>query len=150
LTLIEKAQTAYDEKKAKEMEEKFFKSQFSLEDFYEQLQGMKKMGSFQDILGMLPGIGSTKALKNVEVDEHQMKITEAIIQSMTPEERRNESILNGSRKKRIAAGAGTTVQEVNRLLKQFEQSKKMMKQMSGMVKGKKGKKGFNFPGFPGM
>ena len=150
LTLIEKAQNAYDEKKAKELEDKFFKSQFSLEDFYEQLQGMKKMGSFQDILGMLPGMGANKALKNVEVDEHQMKITEAIILSMTPEERRNEHIINGSRKKRIAAGAGTTVQEVNRLLKQFEQSKKMMKQMSGMVKGRKGKKGFNFPGFPGM
>lgn len=150
LTLIEKAQTAYDEKKAKEMEEKFLQSRFTLEDFYDQLQNMKKMGSFQDILNMLPGIGVNKALKNVEVDENQMKLTEAIIQSMTPEERQNDGILNGSRKKRIAAGAGTTVQEVNKLLKQFDQSRKMMKQMSGLVKGKKGKKGFQFPGFPGM
>ena len=148
LTLIEKAQTAYDEKKAREMEEKFMKSEFSLEDFYDQLQSVKKMGSFQDLLGMLPGVGVNKALKNVEVDEGQMKRIEAIIQSMTPEERRNEGILNGSRKKRIAAGSGTSVQEVNKLLKQFEQTKKMMKQFSGMAK--KGKKGKGFPGFPGF
>lgn len=151
LTLIEKAQTAYDEKKAKEMEEKFLQSRFTLEDFYDQLQNMKKMGSLQDIVNMLPGVGVNKALKNVEVDENQMKLTEAILQSMTPEERQNDGLLNGSRKKRIAAGSGTTVQEVNKLLKQFDQSRKMMKQMSGFVKGKKGKKGgFNFPGFPGM
>ena len=151
LTLIEKAQTAYDEKKAREMEEKFMKSEFSLEDFYDQLQSVKKMGSFQDLLGMLPGIGVNKALKNVEVDEGQMKRIEAIIQSMTPEERRNEGILNGSRKKRIAAGSGTSVQEVNKLLKQFEQTKKMMKQFSGMAKKSKKGKGFpGFPGFPGM
>ncbi|MGM9567000.1 MAG: signal recognition particle protein, partial [Clostridia bacterium] len=105
----------------------------------------------QDLLGMLPGVGVNKALKNVEVDEGQMKRIEAIIQSMTPEERRNENILNGSRKKRIAAGSGTSVQEVNKLLKQFEQTKKMMKQFSGMAKkGKKGKGFPNFPGFPGM
>ena len=133
------------------MEEKFMKSEFSLEDFYDQLQSVKKMGSFQDLLGMLPGIGVNKALKNVEVDEGQMKRIEAIIQSMTPEERRNEGILNGSRKKRIAAGSGTSVQEVNKLLKQFEQTKKMMKQFSGMAKKSKKGKGFpGFPGFPGM
>ena len=126
LTLIEKAQTAYDEKQAKELEERIMSSEFSLEDFYEQLQSMKKMGSLQDLIGMLPGVGVNKALKNVEIDETQMKRTEAIIQSMTPEERRNQAILNGSRKKRIAAGSGTTVQDINKLLKQFDQTKKMM------------------------
>lgn len=141
LTLIEKAQTAFDEKKAKELEERIFKTTYTLEDFYEQMQGMKKMGSMQDILNMLPGVGTNKALKNLEVDELQMKKTEAIIQSMTPEERRNSQVMNGSRKKRIAAGSGTTVQDVNRLLKQFEQSKKLLKQFGGNKKGK-GKLGF--------
>ncbi|MGI5874877.1 MAG: signal recognition particle protein [Bacillota bacterium] len=148
LTLIEKAQTAYDEKQAKELEERIMSSEFSLEDFYEQLQSMKKMGSLQDLIGMLPGVGVNKALKNVEIDETQMKRTEAIIQSMTPEERRNQAILNGSRKKRIAAGSGTTVQDINKLLKQFDQTKKMMKQLGGMAK-RKGKRG-GFPGFPGL
>ena len=142
LTLIEKAQTVYDEKQAKEMEERIMKSAFTLEDFYEQMQGMKKMGSMQELLNMLPGVGVNKALKNLEIDEQQMKKTEAIIQSMTPEERRNTGILSGSRKKRIAAGSGTTVQDVNRLLKQFEQSKQLLKQMSG---GRRGGK-FNIPG----
>ncbi|MDO4541685.1 MAG: signal recognition particle protein, partial [Bacillota bacterium] len=144
LTLIEKAQTVYDEEKAKELEERILKSEFTLEDFYEQMQGMKKMGSMQDLLNMLPGVGSSKALKNVEIDEDLMKKTEAIIQSMTPEERRNSSIMNGSRKKRIAMGSGTSVQDINRLLKQFDQSKKLMKQFGNMGK-KKGK--FKFPGF---
>ena len=150
LTLIEKAQNAYDEKQSKEMEERILNAEFTLEDFYEQLQGVKKMGSMQDLLGMIPGFGTNKALKNATIDESQMKRTEAIIQSMTPEERRNQSILNGSRKKRIAAGSGTSVQEINKLLKQFEQTKKMMKQFGGMAKGKRGKRGFgNFGGFGG-
>ncbi len=149
LTLIEKAQTAYDEKQAKEMEERILSSEFSLEDFYEQMQSMKKMGSIQELVGMLPGVGINKALKNVEIDEDQMKRTEAIIQSMTPEERRNQSILNGSRKKRIAAGSGTSVQEINKLLKQFEQTKKMMKQLGGMAK-RQSKRGGGFTGFPGF
>lgn len=144
LTLIEKAQSVYDEKKAKEMEERIMKSEFTLEDFYEQMQGVKKMGSFQDLIGMLPGVGVNKALKNVEVDETLMMHTEAIIQSMTPEERRNIAIINGSRKKRIAQGSGTSVQDINKLLKQFDQAKKLMKQFGNMSK-KKGK--FNFPGF---
>ena len=148
LTLIEKAQTAYDEKQAKEMEERLLKSEFTLEDFYEQMQGMKKMGSMQDLIGMLPGVGVNKALKNATIDESLMKKTEAIIQSMTPLERRNQGVLNGSRKKRIAAGSGTTVQDINRLLKQFEQTKKMLKQFGGMAKGKKGK--LSLPGFPGF
>lgn len=143
LTLIEKAQTVYDESKAKELEERILKSEFTLEDFFEQTQSMKKMGSMQDLLNMIPGVGSNKALKNVEFDEGLMKKTEAIIQSMTPEERRNTAILSGSRKKRIAAGSGTTVQDINRLLKQFDQAKKMMKQFGGAGK-KKGK--FKFPG----
>ncbi len=145
LTLIEKAQSVYNEEKAKELEERILKSEFTLEDFYEQMQGMKKMGSMQDLLNMLPGVGSNKALKNLEIDEDLMKKTEAIIQSMTPEERRNSGIMNGSRKKRIARGSGTTVQDINRLLKQFEQSKKLMKQFGGMGK-KKGLGKFRFPG----
>lgn len=145
LTLIEKAQTVYDEEKAKEMEERILKSAFTLEDFYEQMQSMKKMGSMQELLNMLPGVGSSKALKNMEFDEGLMKKTEAIIQSMTPEERRNSVTINGSRKKRIAMGSGTTVQDINRLLKQFEQSKKLMKQFNGMGKKKGGK--FKLPGF---
>jgi signal recognition particle subunit SRP54 len=148
LTLIEKAQSAYDEKQAKDMEERLMKADFTLEDFYEQMQGMKKMGSMQDLIGMLPGVGSNKALKNATIDESMMKKTEAIIQSMTPQERRNNSVLNGSRKKRIAAGSGTTVQDINKLLKQFDQTKKMMKQLGGMSKGKKGK--LSLPGFPGF
>ncbi|MEG1478506.1 MAG: signal recognition particle protein, partial [Clostridiales bacterium] len=102
LTLIEKAQSVYDESKAKELEERILKSEFTLEDFYEQMQGMKKMGSMQDLVNMLPGVGSNKALKNLEIDEGLMKKTEAIIQSMTPAERRNSVTMNGSRKKRIA------------------------------------------------
>lgn len=144
LTLIEKAQTVYDEEKAKEMEERILKSAFTLEDFYEQMQSMKKMGSMQELLNMLPGVGSSKALKNMEFDEGLMKKTEAIIQSMTPDERRNAVAMNGSRKKRIAMGSGTTVQDINRLLKQFEQSKKLMKQFNGMGKKKGGK--FKLPG----
>ncbi|HBD86620.1 MAG TPA: signal recognition particle protein, partial [Clostridiales bacterium] len=138
LTLIEKAQSAYDEKQTKAMEERLLKSEFTLEDFYEQMQGMKKMGSMQDLINMLPGVGVNKALQNATIDETLMKKTEAIIQSMTPQERRSNSILNGSRKKRIAAGSGTTVQDINKLLKQFEQTKKMMKQLGVMAKGKKG------------
>ncbi|MEG0875310.1 MAG: signal recognition particle protein [Clostridiales bacterium] len=145
LTLIEKAQSVYDESKAKELEERILKSEFTLEDFYEQMQGMKKMGSMQDLVNMLPGVGSNKALKNLEIDEGLMKKTEAIIQSMTPAERRNSVTMNGSRKKRIAMGSGTSVQDINRLLKQFEQSKKMMKQFGNMGKKKGGK--LNFPGF---
>ncbi len=145
LTLIEKAQNVYDEEKAKELEERILKSQFTLEDFYEQMQGMKKMGSMQELLNMLPGVGSNKALKNLEIDEGLMKKTEAIIQSMTPEERRDSALMNGSRKKRIAAGSGTSVQDINRLLKQFEQSKKLMKQFGGNG-GKKKRGKLNFPG----
>lgn len=140
LSLIEKAQDAFDEKQALELEKKMRTMQFTLEDFLDQMQQIKKMGSIGDILGMMPGIDA-KALKdlNQEEGEKNMARTEAIIRSMTKKERNDPSILNGSRRKRISAGSGTTVQEVNALLKQFEEMRKMMKMMTDM--GKKGKKG---------
>lgn len=138
LSLIEKAQEAYDEKKAIELEKKMRTMQFTMEDLLEQMQQMKKMGPLGDILGMMPGVDA-KALKNVDVDEKKMARTEAIIKSMTKKERNDPSILNGSRRKRIAAGSGTTIQEVNQLVKQFEEMKKLMKMMTDM--GKRGKKG---------
>ena len=138
LSLIEKAQEAYDEKKAIELEKKMRTMQFTMEDLLEQMQQMKKMGPLGDILGMMPGVDA-KALKNVDVDEKKMARTEAIIKSMTRKERNDPSILNGSRRKRIAAGSGTTIQEVNQLVKQFEEMKKLMKMMTDM--GKRGKKG---------
>lgn len=140
LSLIEKAQNAFDEKQALELEKKMRTMQFTLEDFLEQMQQIKKMGSIGDILGMMPGIDS-KVLKeiNQEESEKNMARTEAIIRSMTKKERNDPSIINGSRRKRIAAGSGTTVQDVNALLKQFEEMRKMMKMMTDM--GKKSKKG---------
>ncbi|EGD45855.1 signal recognition particle protein [Ruminiclostridium papyrosolvens DSM 2782] len=133
LSLIEKAQEAYDEKKAIELEKKMRTMTFTLEDFLDQMQQIKKMGPIGDLLGMMPGVDS-KALKDIDIDEKQMGRTEAIIQSMTRKERLDPSIINGSRRKRISAGSGTTIQEVNALLKQFEQMKKMMKMMSDMGK----------------
>ncbi|HOJ80264.1 MAG TPA: signal recognition particle protein [Clostridiales bacterium] len=138
LSLIEKAQEAFDEKKAIEMEKKLRTQQFTLDDFLDQMQQIKKMGPLNQVLGMLPGMNN-KALSNIEVDEKKLARTEAIIKSMTPQERRNPDIINGSRRKRIAAGSGTSVQEVNALLKQFEEMKKMMKMVSNI--GKKGGKG---------
>ncbi|NLK20982.1 MAG: signal recognition particle protein [Epulopiscium sp.] len=138
LTLIEKAQQNFDEKKALDLEKKLRKMEFDFDDFLEQMQQVKKMGPLNQVLGMIPGMNMQK-LGNVEVDEKEIAHVEAIVQSMTKEERKNPSILNGSRKKRIAAGSGRNLQEVNRLLKQFEQMKKMMKQFSDMAKGKKGK-----------
>jgi len=141
LTLIEKAQTTYDAKKAREMEEKLRKSEFTLEDFLDQMQQMKKMGSFQDILGMIPGLSGNKQLKDVQVDEKDMSHIEAMIQSMTLQERRHPEMINGSRKQRIASGSGTQVQDINKLLKQFQQAKKMMKQFGDSTMLKKAKKG---------
>lgn len=142
LSLIEKAQEAFDEKKALELEKKMRTQQFTLDDFLDQMQQVKKMGSLNQLLGMIPGLNSN-ALKNVDIDEKKMVHIEAIIQSMTKEERQNPSIINGSRRKRIAKGSGTTVQQVNRLLKDFENMKKMFKSMTEMTKfGKRGKKGF--------
>lgn len=148
LTLIEKAQETVDAQKAKEMEEKLRKAEFTLEDFLDQLQQMKKMGSFQDILGMIPGLGTGKQLKNIQVDDKELVRVEAIIQSMTLQERKHPEIINGRRKQRIAGGSGTRVQDVNKLLKQFAQMKKLFKQFGegGMLK--KAKKGmFKMPFF---
>ena len=150
LTLIEKAEKAYDAKKAAEMEEKLKSNKFTLQDFYEQMVQMKSMGSMQDILSQLPG---GAGMKNIQVDEKAMARTEAIILSMTPKERENPNIIQASRKRRIAAGAGVKVEDVNRLLKSFEQMRKMIKQFSGPGMGKKmkrmGRMG-GFGGFPGF
>ncbi len=133
LSLIEKAEEAFDQKKAEELEKKMREATFTLDDFLDQLRQLKKMGNLDQILAMLPGV-KAGSLKDVSVDEKQMARTEAIVLSMTPAERHNPSILNGSRRKRIADGSGCTVEEVNRLIKQFEQMKKMMKQFSSPSK----------------
>ena len=138
LSLIEKAQEAFDEKKAFEMERKLRTQQFTLDDFLDQMQQVKKMGPLNQVLGMIPGMNA-KAMQNVDVDEKKMTHVEAIIKSMTAKERNDPSIINGSRRKRVAAGSGTTIQEVNRLLKEFEEMKKLMKMMADA--GKKGGKG---------
>ncbi|MDE6434524.1 MAG: signal recognition particle protein [Lachnospiraceae bacterium] len=141
-SLIEKAQSAIDEDKAKEMEQKMRKASFDFNDFLDSLEQINKMGSMQDMLSLIPGMGNQ--LKNVEIDEKQMNRPKAIIQSMTKEERSNPDMINPSRKRRIAKGAGVDVSEVNRLIKQFDQMKKMMKQMTGMMGGKRGKR-FRMP-----
>lgn len=130
VSLVEKAQKQFDEAEAKKLQSKIRSDSFNLEDFYAQLQQIKKMGSMQDLVSMIPG--ASNALKNVEVSDDALKPIEAIINSMTVEERRNPAILNGSRRRRIAMGAGTEVRNVNDLMRQFEQMKKMMKQMSNM------------------
>jgi signal recognition particle subunit SRP54 len=131
LTLVEKAQETIDEKQARELERKLRKSQFTLEDFREQLLRVRKMGSMEDLLGMIPGMGNKlKEMKGAAPDEAELKRTLAIIDSMTREERRNVKVLNGSRRKRIALGSGTTVQEVNRLLKNFQQAEQMIKRFA--------------------
>ena len=135
LSLIEKAEQAYDEKNAKELEKKFREQTFTLDDFLMQLRQLKKMGNLNQLLGMLPGVNAG-ALKDAQVDEKQMVRIEAIILSMTKQERMRPEIINGSRRKRIALGSGTTVEDINKLLKQFEQMKKTMKQFSGMGKRK--------------
>ena len=151
LSLIEKAEKAFDAKKAAEMEEKLKSNRFTLQDFYDQMVQMKSMGSMEDILAQMPGGAS---LKGVKFDEKAMAHQEAIILSMTPKERENPEIIGASRKKRIAAGAGVRVEEVNKLLKAFEQMRKMIRQFSspGMARKMKRMKGFGggFPGFPGM
>ena len=149
LTLIEKAEAAFDAKKAAELEQKLKSSKFTLADFYDQLVQLKGMGSLQDIAGMMPGMNAG-ALKNATIDEKAMSRTEAIIQSMTPYERENPSCLNHSRKRRVAAGAGVKVEEINRLLKQFDMMNQMMKQFSGPGASKKMKRMGKMGGFPGM
>ncbi|NLY84310.1 MAG: signal recognition particle protein, partial [Acholeplasmataceae bacterium] len=133
LSLIEKAQAVFDADEAAIFEQKMRKEEFTLEQFLEQMQQVKKLGSIESILGMLPGMGNvSQKLKDANIDEKEMARVEAIIRSMTPNERRNPNLINGSRRKRIAAGSGMRVQDVNKLLKNFEQSKKMMKKLKGM------------------
>jgi len=132
VSLVEKAQEQFDEKEARKLEKKIQSNSFTLEDFYEQLQQIKKMGSLTDLLSMVPGMG--KALKDVDIDDGAFKPIEAIINSMTQHERQSPEIINGSRKRRIADGSGTSVRDINELLKQFEQMKKMMKTMSKFSK----------------
>lgn len=145
LSLIEKAQQNLDEEKMKNLEAKMRKNEFDLEDFMDQLQQMKNMGPIGDLLKMIPGMNN-KAMKNIDIDEKEFLRLEAIIQSMTPDERRNPQVINASRRKRIAAGSGTTVNAVNKLLKQHAQTKKMMKQFNNPAFAKKMKKGgFGLP-----
>ena len=150
LSLIEKAEQAIDQKKAAEMENRLRQNKFTLNDFYDQLTQIRKMGNLQDLLGMVPGMGQ---LKDIQVDEKAMNRVEAIIQSMTPYERENPNVLGSSRKRRISAGSGTKVEDVNRLLKQFDSMQKMIKQFTGPGASKKMKKlqrRGGFPGIPGL
>ncbi|MGH8902873.1 MAG: signal recognition particle protein, partial [Egibacteraceae bacterium] len=134
LTLIEKAEEVYTKEQAEDTAEKLLKAEFTLEDFLAQMQQMRKMGPLQGLLGMIPGIG--RALKDVDIDDNQVKQVEAVIQSMTLEERRNPALLDGSRKKRVARGSGRSAQEVNDLLRSFAEMRKMMRQLGG-AKGMK-------------
>ena len=150
LTLIEKAEAAFDQKKAEELEKKLRTNKFTLADFYDQLVQLKGMGNLQDLAGMMPGMNAG-ALKNAQIDESALAHTEAIIQSMTPYERENPACLNHSRKRRVAAGSGVKVEEINRLLKQFEMMNQMMKQFSGPGASRKLKRmGGKFGGFGGL
>jgi signal recognition particle subunit SRP54 len=128
VSLVERAQEQYDEEQARKLQKKIAKNQFDFTDFYEQLQQIKKMGNVKDLMGMIPGMG--KMMKDVEIGDDAFKHIEAIIQSMTPKERKNPDVINGSRRKRIAEGSGTNIQEVNKLMKQFEDTRKMMRMMS--------------------
>jgi signal recognition particle subunit SRP54 len=144
LSLIEKAEESLDEKQAAEMEAKLRRAEFTFEDFLDQLKQVRKMGSLSSILGMLPGVPGMKELKNVQVDDRQLDRIEAMIFSMTGQERRHPDIIDGSRRRRIAAGSGTSVQDVNNLLKQYREMQKMLKMFSS---GKM--KGFRLPGMSG-
>ena len=147
MSLIEKVESSIDKDKAREMEQKLKKAEFGFDDYLESMKQMKNMGGISSVLSMLPGIGGK--MKDIEgmIDEKDMARKEAIILSMTPQERANPSILNVSRKQRIARGCGLDISEVNRMVKQFEQARKMMKQMPGLMGGKRGGKrgGFRLP-----
>lgn len=130
VSLVEKAQNAYDEKQARELQRKIAKNQFNFNDFLQQIQQIQKMGNLKELASMIPGVG--KAIKDIDIDDNAFKGIEAIIRSMTAEERERPEILNGSRRKRIAKGSGTDIQEVNRLIKQFDDARKMMKAVSGI------------------
>ncbi|MBE0528810.1 MAG: signal recognition particle protein, partial [Thermoleophilia bacterium] len=144
LSLIERAEESLDEKQAAEMESKLRRAEFTFEDFLDQLKQVRKMGSLSSILGMLPGMPGMKELKNVQVDDKQLDRIEAMVFSMTRQERRHPDIIDGSRRRRIAAGSGTSVQDVNSLLKQYREMQKMLKMFSS---GKM--KGFRLPGMSG-
>jgi len=148
LSFIEKAEEAIDKKQAVEMQRKLIENDFTLEDFRNQLRQIRKLGPLQSLLGMMPKVGMLKELQNVKVDENEINHVVAIIDSMTPHERDNHMIINGSRRRRIAKGSGTSVQEVNQLLKQYSQARKMMKSFSGGMMGKKMGKMKLPPGFP--
>ncbi len=134
VSLVERAQEQYDEEEAKRLQKKIQKNQFDFNDFLSQIQQIKKMGNLKELASMIPGVG--KAIKDIEIDDNAFKSIEAIIYSMTPKERTNPEILNGTRRQRIAKGSGTNIQEVNRLLKQFDQTRKMMKMVTGSKMGK--------------
>jgi signal recognition particle subunit SRP54 len=144
VSLVERAQENFDEEQARRLQKKIAKNQFSFNDFYDQIQQIKKMGNLKDLVGMIPGMG--KALKETEIDDDAFKGIEAIIMSMTPQEREDPAIINGNRRKRIADGSGTNIQEVNKLMKQFEETRKVMRMMSnpskmaGMMRGMPGMK----------
>ncbi len=144
VSLVERAQEQFDEEEAKRLQKKIAKDQFNFDDFLDQIQQIKKMGNVKDLVGMIPGMG--KALKDTEIDDDAFKGIEAIIRSMTPQERENPNIIDGSRRKRIANGSGTNVQEVNKLLKQFEQTRKMMKMFSGQGKMSRMMRNMPMPG----
>ena len=153
LSLIEQAEQVFEKDQAEKAAEKLLEGEFTLDDFLEQMQALKKMGPLGNLMGMMPGM--PKEMKNAEIGDDQLKPVEAIIRSMTPLERRKPEIINGSRRTRIATGSGTTVGDVNRLVKQFGEMQKMMKKMGAMGRpGKKGKKGKpargGFPGMGGM
>jgi signal recognition particle subunit SRP54 len=148
VSLVERAQEQYDEEKARKLHKKIAKNQFTFEDFLDQIQQIKKMGNMKDLMGMIPGMG--KAIKNMDIDDDAFKEIEAIIHSMTPEERNDHKILNGSRRKRIARGSGTSVQEVNKLIKQFEETRKMMQLMSNKKNMANMMKMMGGRGIPGM
>lgn len=140
LTLIEKAQSSIDAEKAKEMERKMRNAEFTFDDFLDQMEQVKKLGPLDQIMDMLPGAGKLKGMKDIKVDDKQMSRVAAIVRSMTKEERANPDLLSPSRRKRLAAGSGNSIQDVNRFIKQFEEMRKMMKQFSGMMGGGKGSK----------
>ena len=151
VSLVERAQEQFDLEEAKKLEKKIRKNQFDFNDFYNQIQQIKKMGNIKDLAAMIPGVG--KAIRDVDIPEDAFKGVEAIIQSMTPKERTNPAILNTSRRQRIAKGSGTNIQEVNKLIKQFDQTRKMMQMMTGnkmaqMMSRMKGMPGM--PKMPGM
>ncbi|MBR4042769.1 MAG: signal recognition particle protein, partial [Bacteroidaceae bacterium] len=136
VSLVEKAQEQFDEEEAKKLTKKLARNQFDFNDFLTQIAQIKKMGNIKDLMGMIPGVG--KQIKDLDIDDNAFKSVEAIIYSMTPYERSHPDAINGSRRQRIAKGSGTNIQEVNRLLKQFEQTRKMMKNVANMPMGKMG------------